>query len=162
MKIEYRTGNLFEGDDVVFLTHQVNSRGKMASGFAKELVARYPGNYTEYKRVYDSKIAAGEPHLKMGSIIPYITEDGRTIFNIVGQCNYGYDGKRYTSYDALAEGFMTLDTLAPDIGMDKLFMPLIGSVLAGGSWMIISAIIERHSVNYTPVVYLLDGVIPTT
>jgi hypothetical protein len=37
---------------------------------------------------------------------------------------------------------------------------LIGSGLAGGKWARISSIIETESKNFTPVVYLLDGVIP--
>lgn len=161
MKIEYRTGNLFDGEDVVFLAHCCNARGKMGSGFAKELRARYPGAYQVYRDEFER--GGSDNHvMDMGSVIPYEADDSRIILNIIGQRNYGYDGARYVSYDALATAFDTLDTAARDMQMDKLFMPAIGSALAGGSWSIISSIIERHSTNYQPIVYLFDGVPPTT
>jgi O-acetyl-ADP-ribose deacetylase (regulator of RNase III) len=151
MKIEYREGNLFEGTDVDFLIHCCNSQGRMGSGFAKELRARYSGAYEIYEQTH-------RVHgLKTGQIVPYNAPDGRTIFNLIGQRNYGYDGKRYVSYDGLAEGFEALDTIAVDLGMSTLFMPVIGCDLAGGKWSIVSSIIETHSQNYQPVVYLLPG-----
>ncbi len=155
MKIEYRTGNLFEGSDVKFLIHCCNAQGRMGSGFAKELRARYPGAYLAYDAAFQD---AG---LRPGQIVPYLDDhDGRTIFNLIGQRNYGYDGQRYVSYDALVEGFEALDELAEETGMDKLFMPTLGCALAGGRWPIVSSIIETHSRNYQPVVYLFDGKMP--
>lgn len=152
MNIEYREGNLFEGEDVKFLVHCCNAQGRMGSGFAKELRERYPGAYLAYDETHR------EHGLRTGQIVPYESDtDDRTIFNLIGQRNYGYDGKRYVSYDGIAEGFETLDVLAKEIGMDKLFMPLIGCDLAGGKWSIVSSIIETHSQNYQPVVYLLPG-----
>lgn len=151
MKIEYRTGNLFEGPDVKFLTHCCNSMGRMGSGFAKDLRERYPGAYLAYDEAHRTH------GLKTGQIVPYEAPDGRVIFNMIGQREYGYDGKRYVSYDGLTEGFEALDTLAGELQMDKLFMPVLGCDLAGGKWSIVSAIIEAHSHNYQPVVYLLPG-----
>ena len=152
VKIEYREGNLFEGEDVRFLIHCCNSQGRMGSGFAKELRERYPGAYLAYA---DTHTKFG---LSMGQIIPYTDPvDERTIFNLIGQRNYGYDGQRYVSYDALVMGFEALDELAEDLGMDKLFMPVLGCDLAGGRWSIVESIIEEHSRNYQPVVYLLPG-----
>jgi O-acetyl-ADP-ribose deacetylase (regulator of RNase III) len=155
LKIEYRTGNLFEGEDVRFLVHCCNAQGRMGSGFAKELRERYPGAYEVYTEVHHLE------GLKPGQIIPYRADDGRTIFNLIGQRFYGYDGRRYVSYDAIAEGLEAIDVLARDLGIDKLFMPTMGSALAGGSWAVLSSIVERYSTNYQPVVYLFDGFVPT-
>lgn len=152
MKIEYREGNLFLGGDVRFLIHCCNAQGRMGSGFAKELRERYPGAYLAYDEAHRTN------GLTPGQIVPYTDpNDGRTIFNLIGQRHYGYDGKRYVTYDGLVDGFEALDELAGDLGMDKLFMPVLGCDLAGGKWSIVSSIIETHSRNYQPVVYLLPG-----
>lgn len=151
MKIEYRLGNLFEDPSVRFLAHCCNAQRVQRSGFAKELRERYPGAYQAY---YD------EPSLDMGKIIPYEAPDSRVIFHLIGQKFYGRDGARYVSYDAIAEGIETLDTIAPSLGMDSLAMPLIGAGLAGGSWAVLSRIIEEYSTNFRPVVYYLPNLLP--
>lgn len=150
MKIKYVTGNLFVSD-VEFIAHCCNSHGKMGSGFAKELRERYPGAYDAYRETYEAR------RLEMGSVVSFHAEDGRTIYNIIGQKNYGYDGARYVSYDALANALEELDAAAQSRGMDHLAMPLMGAGLAGGKWPIIKSIIEEHSKNYQPIVFLLEG-----
>ncbi len=167
MQIEYRNGNVFDATDMTHVVHCCNSQGRMNSGFAKELRARYPGAYEAYHAVYYEQSG-----LKMGQIISYQApsddDDGLVIYNLIGQKNYGYDGDtRYVSYDAITDGLEFLDRNVLNIRAEhpdymlKLHMPAIGSGLAGGSWHIISSIIERHSENYQPIVYLLDGKLPT-
>jgi hypothetical protein len=39
-------------------------------------------------------------------------------------------------------------------------MPLIGAGLANGRWSVISRIIETQTRRFTPMVYLIDGVVP--
>jgi O-acetyl-ADP-ribose deacetylase (regulator of RNase III) len=151
MKIEYRTGNLFLDTNIAYIVHCVNAQHRMKSGFAKELRERYPDAYDTYM---------AEPVLRMGDIIPHVAPDSRTIFHLVGQQHYGNDGERYVSYDAITEGIVTLNKIAPEIRMTELAMPLIGAGLAGGSWSVISEIIQHYSVDFQPIVYLLDGKIP--
>lgn len=147
MKIEYRNGNLFKYD-ARFIVHCCNMQNKMGKGFAKELKKQYPGAFVEYSKKYYTGLTLGE-------IVPYQSPDGVVIFNLIGQRYYGTDKKKYVSYDALAEGFESLDLIAKDIGMDYLHMPKIGANLAGGNWNIISSIIETYSENYQPIVYIL-------
>ena len=151
MSIEYRTGNLFEDSSVRFVAHCCNAQGRMGSGFAKELRDRNPSVYDAYLADFKD----GQTY--MGQAYPVIGDDGRTYFNIIGQQFFGYDGKRYVSYDALADAFQHINSL-PDI--DHLAMPLIGAGLAGGKWSIISSIIETHLTCARPIVFLLDGKIP--
>lgn len=158
MKIEYRTGNMFFGPQT-WLLHQANARGVMGSGVAKELKERYPENYDFYKAQYDEYIRKGYSHIPLGTVIPFRTPDDKVILNLIGQENYGRDGKRYTSYDAIASGMELVSEMAAIEGVEEIAMPLIGSQLGGGSWGVISKIIEEYS-RFTPVVYLLDGVIP--
>jgi len=152
MKIEYRTGNLFEDSSVKNVAHCCNAQGRMGSGFAKELRARNPSVYEAYHNAFD---AWG---LILGSVIDAEGEDGRFYLNIIGQQNFGYDGRRYVSYDALANAFETISLRYED-KIDHLAMPLIGAGLAGGKWSVIASIIESH-LTVQPIVYLLDGKIP--
>ena len=162
MKIEYRNGNLFHDPELTHVVHCCNSHGAMNSGFAKELRERFPGAFDVYHAAYRLEQERG-CLLSLGQIIPYVDADkGLTIFNLVGQKNYGRDAKRYASYDAIASGLEAIDEAAPDLGMTRLFMPLMGAVLAGGSWRVISSNIEVSSTNYQPIVYLFDGVLPLT
>lgn len=159
MKIEYLTGNLFEDAAVKFVAHCCNAQGRMGSGFAKELRERNPSVYETYRRHYLDR------GLDLGGAYPIHGDDGRIYFNIIGQEFFGYDGARYVSYDALATAFEEIDSQVKENemlkGMDHLAMPLIGAGLAGGKWSIIASIIEQHSTNYQPIVYLLDGKVPS-
>lgn len=140
--MEYRTvfGNLFDfmkpGDAMM---HGCNNLGVMGSGIALEVKTRYPGAYTVYRNKYD--LHGG---LVLGEIIPYFDKTGVIIINAITQNFYGKDGKRYVKYDAVAEccrqireGFKVM--LEPP---KRLYFPLIGAGLGGGSWNVISEIIK--------------------
>lgn len=95
------------------------------------------------------------------------------ILNAITQENYGRSDTRYVSYDAIAHVFETLSLEAELTQCDadhatlrggiirEVAMPLIGCGLANGRWSVVKSIIESHSTNFIPVVYLLDGVIPS-
>lgn len=153
MKIEYRTGNLFEDPSVCFVAHCCNAQGRMGSGFAKELRDRNPSVYDAYAADYRVE------NVFLGQAYPITGDDGRIYFNIIGQEFFGYDGARYVSYDALATAFENISMLAESLRMTHLAMPLIGAGLAGGKWSVISNIIESH-LHVQPIVFLLDGKIP--
>lgn len=156
MKIEYREGNLLTSN-LVHIGQCCNARGKMGSGIAKAIREQYPDNYATYRNAYERDLSQGHQHAEMGTVVVHEADDGRVIYNIIGQQNYGYDGRRYVSYDALATAFERLDSEASQRGMDHLGLPLIGAGLAGGKWSIIKSIIETHSSNFKPVVFVLEG-----
>ena len=89
------------------ICHQVNCQGVMGSGIAKQIRDTYPIVYENYKKKCDTLIKAGSKESLLGMIqIVALYEDyhkdvkhpcGCTFFS---QSNYGYDGRRYTSYDA--------------------------------------------------------------
>lgn len=139
--MEYKTvkGNLFDylkpGDACV---HGCNDQGIMGSGIALEVKTRFPGAYKIYREKFDRH------GLELGEVIPYFDTTGVLILNAVTQNFYGKDGKRYVKYDAVAEccrdireGFKIL--LEPP---KRLYFPLIGAGLGGGSWAVISEIIK--------------------
>lgn len=150
-------GNLFDyvsttmSTGTHFILHGCNSRGVMGSGFAKELRNRYPGAYDAYRSQYDIT------GLQLGTNVMYlIPETDIIIVNCITQQNYGHDGRKYVSYDAIDSCTKTLYNLVQsEIETDEVnfHFPLLGAGLAGGDWNIISNIIDTNlshkSINKT-------------
>lgn len=155
MKIQYVTGDLLSAPEKT-IVHGCNAQGVAKSGVAKVIREKYPRFYDDYKR--HEKLLG----LSMGDII--ITEENPHI--IVSAITQEYFGRepntKYVSYDAIDTAFQKLDSIVAQIDDDiqHIAMPLIGAGLAQGSWSVIEKIIENRAINFKPVVYLLDGVIP--
>ena len=138
--IEYKVGDLLQNVKSGVVMHCVNSRGVMGSGFAKQLKQLYPKAFASYKEAIDA--GAGLGH------VDYCLIDNLYIVNCFAQKNYGYDGKRYVNYIALAK---CLDQLFSDIRelntkiktqRYAVHFPTIGAGLAGGDWTIIEQLIN--------------------
>lgn len=150
MKIEYRSGDLFK-TEIHYILHGCNSKGVMGSGVAKTVRQLYPSAYDAYN-IWCSR------GFKLGTSL--LVECGdKTIINAVTQQNYGTvaiqqgpNPVRHVSYDAVAEIFSELEQIIPH---EIIAMPLIGCALGGGSWSVISAIIEAECKTIQPVVYQL-------
>lgn len=152
MKIIYKTGNLITADEGI-IAHGCNAQGKMNSGVAKAIRENYPSAYDNYMWEHETK------GLVLGKYIPIrdiCREDkkSRIVLNCITQNNYGYDEKRYFSYDALAKVIETISNAGLDEGIPIAF-PKIGAGLGGGDWYIIEKIIETYSLTFQPVVYTL-------
>lgn len=167
MQIQYKQGSILDAPEK-YIIHGCNAQGAMGSGVAKVLYERYPEVRRCYMHTHMNKTAANEPFL---GTLHYVWGKPHTVINGITQEFYGKDGKLYASYEAIEQVFTQLNAdagvrNADDGGeysnMTAVAMPLIGAGLAGGSWKIISEIIERTATNYQPVVYLVDGVIPTS
>lgn len=150
MKIQYVKGDLF-ATEVHYILHGCNSKGVMGSGVAKTVRARYPEAYEQYA-VWCSR------GFRLGTSLLVSCSD-KIIINAVTQQNYGKVAEqtgpnpiRYVSYDAVADIFAQLDQLIPNV---TIAMPMIGAALGGGSWDVISAIIEAECKTIQPVVYQL-------
>jgi O-acetyl-ADP-ribose deacetylase (regulator of RNase III) len=152
MKIEYRKGNMFD-TDIKVLAHGCNSHGVMGSGVARIVRDDYPEAYKVYVDVV--KAAAYEVLDLMGTIIPVETK-GKVIINAITQHDYGRDGKRYVSYDAVSDAMRELNTYcAIWAEVTQVAMPQIGAGLGGGDWNVIEAIILSELTDVQPVVYIL-------
>lgn len=139
MSIIYYKGDILEsGADVI--CHQVNCKGIMGAGLAKQIRNKYPKVYEQYKdRCYYA----------VGSLLglnQYIqVEDDKWIANLFCQNNYGRD-KCYTDYPALQK---SLESLKEDMGICTIALPYrMGCGLAGGDWSIVSEIIVEVFENY--------------
>ena len=87
--VEVKIGNVFD-TDAKYICHQVNCKGKMASGVAKEVRERYPSVYWEYMSIWERSVGLGTSLLGQAQFIK--VEPNRTIVNCFAQDNYGYDG----------------------------------------------------------------------
>jgi O-acetyl-ADP-ribose deacetylase (regulator of RNase III) len=149
--LEYKVGNLIEATESI-IAHGCNAQGKMNSGVAKAIRKRWPGAFSKYETAY---IRQGN-ELNLGQIVWYNEEEtGKFIANCITQKNYGYDGKSYVDYGAIAKCMANLDFEARFSLIHRVAMPKIGAGLGGGDWKKISKIIEDTFTYATPVVYVL-------
>jgi O-acetyl-ADP-ribose deacetylase (regulator of RNase III) len=126
------------------IVHGCNNCGVMRSGLAKQVRYKYPEAYDEYLRMFQGdglKIDLGEiSHIQ---ITKY-----KIIVNAITQDGFGYDGKKYVSYDAIELSFSHVVELASKIEdeygkkLDIVF-PKIGCGLGGGNWNIVEKIIDE-------------------
>lgn len=155
MKIIYKPGDLLVGPERC-ICHGCNAQKKMRSGVAAIIREKYPKAYDDYVKY------AEEVGLKVGNIIVSDNQD-RIIINAITQQFYGRDPNTvYVSYDGMRSCIQKINQYAKENGIADVAMPLIGAGLANGSWKVISQIIEDESVDFQPIVYLIDGVIPTS
>lgn len=149
MKIKYIKGDLFD-TDIEVIVHGCNAQGVMGSGVAKIIRDRYNKAYDRYRKEYKL-----HGHLNLGDIITARGDDGKVIINAITQEFYGRDGKRYVSYDALADAMKKINRFNEVYGVSDIAMPMIGAGLGGGDWSVIEAIIESELTDIQPYVYSL-------
>ena len=66
----------------------------------------------------------------------------KTVINMFAQDGYGYDGRRYTSYDAFWSCLGQIKDFVPE-GRRIAFPARIGSVRGGANWNVILTMIEE-------------------
>ena len=153
MKIIYKTGDMFKGPERA-LVHGCNAQGVMGSGVARIVIDHYTYAFNAYRAHYEKY------GLKVGEII--VAEDThKIIINAISQEFFGRDPNTvYVSYDGVRSALKEINRYAFNASISEIAFPLIGAGLANGKWSIISKIIEDESVDFQPVVYLIDGKIP--
>lgn len=140
--VEIKKGNVFN-TDAKYICHQVNCKGKMASGVAKEVRTRYPEVYYEYMSTWMAAIEQNNPAGLLGYAQFVKVEPNRTIVNCFAQNNYGYDGGLYTDIKALKLALSTVAALAKQDN-SKVAMPYkIGCVRGGADWSVVEPMIEE-------------------
>ena len=130
MSIKVIDGDLLK-TNAKYICHQVNCKGKMGSGIAKQIRAKYPEVYM-----------VGIPQFVQ-------CYDGKIVINMFAQQSYGYDGRQYTSYEAFEKCLEGMAGIIPT--GETIAMPfMIGCGLGGGNWEIIAdLIIEKLCEKYT-------------
>lgn len=164
MSVIIKDGNILDsGADII--CHQVNCMGAMNSGVAKAIRQKWPVVYTEYLNAHT--IVSGdinESHTWMhmhGHIQPvYIGEENgkdRAVINMFAQRGFGYDGARYTSYDAFWNCLWEIKQYI-EPGKRIAFPYKIGCVRGGANWNIIyMMIVEVLGEDYNVELWRYDN-----
>ena len=132
-------GNLLD-TPCQYICHQVNCQGKMNSGVAKAIREKWPVVYTKYLEKYVK--ADGYTDELLGEIQHVPVSALKCVINMFAQENYGYDGHRYTSYDAFWNCLCRLKATIP-ASSSIAFPAHIGSCRGGANWNVIKTMIEE-------------------
>lgn len=165
--VQYKVGNLLDAP-VDYICQQVNCQGRMSSGIAKQIKERWPIVYKSYMSGYkdmEDKINKScssfenpldVSEILLGHLQQVKVNDTKTVINMFSQQYYGYDGKKYTSYDAFwtcLEGIKLTVPKGSKIG----FPYRIGCGLGGANWQVISTMIDEVlSMDFDVYIYRLE------
>ena len=167
MKMKYINGNIFESDADAIL-HQVNCKGVMGSGVAKQVKERYPVVYQRYKACCDDygkeQLMYGhKKSLLLGQIQicykqDYLVDDQnidtQVIVNLFAQEGFG-KGRRLTDYAALRKCLEKVNNVFKG---KKVAVPYLMSCRrGGGDWNIVSKMLEDILTDCDVTVYDYDG-----
>lgn len=170
-KLIYKEGNLLLANDVQVIGHQANCQNTFGSGIARSIKEMYPDAYT-----VDTMCAVKKANTLGNFSMAEIPVEQRNkhntniryIFNLYGQDLYG-KGIRQTNYEAL---YSALEKMAStlshgdyvDILLKKEPMAVgfpfqMGSFRGGGSWDIVSRLIEVAFDDYAGdvIIYRLNA-----
>jgi O-acetyl-ADP-ribose deacetylase (regulator of RNase III) len=121
------------------ICHQVNCKGVMGAGLAKDLKERYPSAYEDYMSAYKR----GE--LELGNaIFSVIRNKDLYIAHICGQRDYGREkGKVYTSFLGVMESLRSVTKFSKRVNL-PIYVPFkMGCGLAGGNWQSMMKVINQ-------------------
>jgi O-acetyl-ADP-ribose deacetylase (regulator of RNase III) len=137
--IQIVEGNLVNATED-FICHQVNCKGKMNYGVARAVRNKWP-------QVYNAFLTkCNEPNV-LGDIQVIPLYGDKYVVNMFCQLDYGYDGKRYTSYDAFWEALNWIKKVIPKT--KSIAFPCgIGCGRGGANWHVIYSMIEEVLKDY--------------
>lgn len=145
MKIVSNNGNLLDSN-AEYIIHQVNCQGAMNSGVAKAIREKWPIVFERYRFYYETMQHEDEPLL--GTIQIVKVNDNQSVINMFAQDKYGYDGNRYTSYDAIDKCLFTVADYCRKDKIKSVALPYHMSCDRGGAnWNIIMEMIKQHFEN---------------
>lgn len=114
--------------DVKIRCHQVNCKGVMGAGIAKQVKEKYPEAYEQYKALCDQFGSSLLGHTQ------FVTcHDGTIIANMFAQDSYGGSGPD-TNLGAMDECLSQVATFAFRTDASVGFPRLLGCGLGGGNW----------------------------
>lgn len=134
--------------NIKIIAHQVNCKGVMGGGLAKQIKDRYPDVFKEYINHIQFYWECNKES-PLGTVCYYRVDENRCLWNVFGQEDYGID-KCYTDYDAVKRAFTNeienwrcqehcnWENQIP-IAIPYLF----GCGLAGGNWSVMKKVFEE-------------------
>lgn len=126
------------------ICHQVNCRGVMGAGLAKQVKEKYPKVFNWYKYYCES---ISPIHLLGYTQFVTVDEDKASnptlvVANLFAQDNYGR-GKLYTDYKALEKCLKSVYNIANAHNLPVYIPYGIGCGLAGGDWSKVENLIKE-------------------
>jgi len=118
--------------------HQVNCRGAMGAGIAKQIRDKYPEVYDPYKALckqFGAKL--------LGEVQFCACHDGTVIANLFAQDDWATD-RVQTNMQALEECLQKVAAFAAKMSATVGVPRLMGAGLAGGDWTQIESLIEKY------------------
>lgn len=156
-QVEVFEGNLLNCTEDI-IVHQVNTKGQMRSGIAKQIKEKYPEVYEYYRSEYDA--------CDLGDCLVAKTKDGKYVANIFAQSDYGTDvkymnfedfkednrdRKQYTNYQALYAGLRFVRDFAQSENLSVAIPHGIGCGRGGGNWEVVNKEINNIFSNFNEV-----------
>lgn len=131
------------------IVHQVNCKGVMGAGLAKQIREQYPDVYTRY-----CDYCRRTPVDKRLGSVQVVGTQSKIICNLFAQDAYGRDA-RYTDYNALRLCLMKVYKFMLQRELQSVGIPSrIGCGLAGGDWNVVQGIIQEVFAD-TPITVLI-------
>ena len=133
------------------LAHQVNCRGVMGSGIAKQVKERFPEVFAEYHKLCST---SNQASLLGDFQIVKTPHRIAPVVNLFGQMDFGYNGHTYTDYQEFANSLAgACKELKTVHNTNKVVMPYrIGCCRGGGNWEsvlhILSLISEKGEMDF--------------
>lgn len=140
------------------IAHGVNCQGVMGSGVAGALRRKYPHIFTAYKNMCDLYVKNPDWILGLVDLVDVKSESEPLLLvaNCFTQENYGRDGTRYASVEAVRTSVDMAVRVAISAGV-PFYMPKIGCGLGGLSWENeIEPIVEGIANEYNTTIYVCD------
>jgi len=129
------------------ICHQVNTKGVMGAGLAKQIRTKFPEVYKAYNEL--CKRNQGEDLL--GNLHIVGVEVNLLVANLFGQSHYGGRGVR-TNYGALQDALEETVIFGKEHNL-PIYVPYnMGCGLAGGSWNTVKDIIKKLEEDYETVI----------
>lgn len=147
-------GDIIQADADI-IAHQVNCKGVMGAGLARQIKASFPNAFEAYEGLCRLHRYSGEELLGNCQLVISARPDhGRVVIaNLFAQDRYGRD-RRYTDYEAFHQCMETLDRKARAIHARTIALPYrIGCGLAGGDWELIYPMIESELSSFEVKLY---------
>lgn len=149
-------GDLVEVNEGI-IVHGCNAQGKMNSGVAKAIRAKFPFAYQCYMRAHETK------GLRPGQVVwAKISEDPKlAVANGITQKFYGRNPNvRYVDYDAVRSVFKQVADVARRNNL-PVHYPKIGAGLGNGDWGLIETIINEELVGVAHTLWVPPGSNPS-
>jgi O-acetyl-ADP-ribose deacetylase (regulator of RNase III) len=143
-------GNILDASENV-ICQQVNCKGIMGAGLAKDIILRYPVVYSQYRKYCNIQESL------LGNVLYIMVKiPNKIIACLFGQDDYGRSNKVYTNYQALEQALTKVCLYAKENNYSIAIPYELGCGLANGDWNIVYDMIKRVFENFNVTIYRLE------